>query len=597
MNKVPAQRLWQTAEYDETIAAEIAGKLGVPRPLAAAMASRGFTSAPEAESFLSPRLSTLSDPLSLPGVPCAIERISAALRGGERIAVYGDYDVDGVAGTALLTTVLRHLGGQVTPFLPRRLEEGYGLTPAALGRCLRENAPSLVVTVDCGTSATEALEMAARAGVDVVVTDHHEATGSTAPVRSLINPTLGDDEGTAHLAGVGVVFKLCHGLLKERTALVGRAQEPDLDLRHWLDVVALGTVADVVPLLGENRTMVRHGLDRFSQTTSVGLRALMNSTRMNGPVDCYDLGFVLGPRINAAGRMGSADSALELLLTSDPARARRLAGILDSANRDRRLVEEGINQEAVAELDGTFDEQNDFGLVVARSGWHPGTVGIVAGRLCRRYQRPAVVIALDQAGTGRGSCRSMHEVDLIDVLRECSKHLVSFGGHRMAAGLVVKAASVPEFRNAFRDACRRRLHGRDLRPAQRVDAWVRLDELDDNLYEGVRSLRPMGLGNPTPIWGVENVRVIGQPRVVGNGHVKMTVACGNTRIDGIAFGMAGRTVPTGTMSLLFQLQENTYLARRTLQLNIKDWCSDGMGSDGVARRSPAMVPDEPSTGG
>jgi len=565
-----AGKQWRSSKTDAASARTLARVLDVSHPLAMALVSRGFQDPDKAKHFLNPRLSDLCDPFSLPGMSEAVDRIRLAISKGQRIAVYGDYDADGVTGTVLAVSVLRALGADVCPFLPCRLTDGYGLTVGPLDRCLKSLDPELVITVDCGTGAVEAVEMAGKRGVDVIVTDHHEPGGAAAPAVAVVNCRICDIEDTKPLAGVGVVFKLCHALVKDGL----NRQKPEvsgIDLRDHLDLVAIGTVADVVPLLGENRILVRHGLARLNRAGSPGLAALKGVVRITSDIDCYHIGFILGPRLNAAGRLGSADAAMELLMTENPDRAQKLAGELDGKNRERREIEERIASEAEEEIDSYFDEDRDFGLVAARAGWHVGTIGIVASRLCSKYRRPTALIAVDETGQGRGSCRSIEEANIVEVLKECSDLLESFGGHKMAAGLAVRAEKVDAFRERFNAVCASKIEGRDVRAVQNIDAWITLGQADQRLCEEIRRLSPFGVGNPTPVWGVREVRLAGRPRVVGKDHLKMVVVSGGTQMDAIAFGMAGREVSEGAMDILFHLQENSYMGRTKLQLNVKDF--------------------------
>lgn len=574
-----SQKHWKTVEVDEALADNLARELDVPRPIAVVLVGRGLGEPEKAEQFLNPRLSDLSDPFILPGMTDAVKHIWDAILDRRKIAIYGDYDADGITGTALLVSVLQTFGGCVDTFLPSRLLDGYGLTVGALSRCIEIHKPDLIITVDCGTGSIEAVEAAGRAGVDVIVTDHHEISGACAPALAVVNPKLGDNENTMALAGVGTVFKLCHALIKY--GLEKQRQEvADIDLRNWLDLVAIGTVADIVPLLCENRILVRHGLalingsdqkDIQAGSRRAGLKALIQVARIQTRIDCYHLGFIIGPRLNAAGRLGSAETALELLLTSDPDRARHLAGELDAANSERKRIEEAIVTEAVREIDDYFDEDRNFGLVAGRKGWHVGTIGIVAAKLCSRYRRPAAVIAFDEHGHGRGSCRSIESVNIVDVLRECADLLVSSGGHEMAAGLAMESGKLDAFRSRFNELCAAKLDGRDLRQVRNVDSWITLGEADERLFTAIQKLKPLGMGNPTPTWGVSNVRLVGRPRKVGKDHLKMIVASGGSQLDAIAFGMAEREVPEGPMDILFYLQENTYMGRQSLQLNVKDF--------------------------
>jgi single-stranded-DNA-specific exonuclease len=567
----PSPRQWKTVKADAARTDALAREMSLPPPVASLLVARGLADAAAASRFLNPRLSDLSDPFLVPGMDAAVQRLVAALRAGERIAVFGDYDADGITATALYVTVLRRLGGRAVAFLPNRVTDGYGLSAATVERCLAAHNPGVLLTADCGTGAGDAVRRAAEAGVDTIVTDHHEPGPGVTSARAVVNPKLGAPPGMGDLAGVGVAFKLCHGLVKRcREEGVGAAA--DVDLRDWLDWVALGTVADVVPLTGENRILVRHGLARLNATPCVGLRRLIEVAGIKGPLECGHIGFALGPRLNAAGRMASADPALELLLTEDAGRAGALAVELDQANRERKDTEEAIARAAVEEIDSAFDGGRDFAIVVGRDDWHVGTVGIVASRLVQRYGRPAVVVGFDSGtGQGRGSCRSISNLDIVAALGECADLLLGFGGHKMAAGLTMEAAKLDLFRERFGRVCARRLRGLDLRPTQDIDGWIGLGDADTAFVEAVDRLRPFGIGNPTPVWGVEGVTVRGSPRIVGRNHLRMTVAAGGKAMPAIGFGLGERPLPGGAMDLAFELRLNTFGGYCAPELHVRDF--------------------------
>jgi len=571
---LPAEAFrWRTVDADQGVAERLAERVGVPRAVGVSLVGRGLTNESAAGRFLNPRLSDLSDPFAMNGLRRAVEHIWSAVESGKRVVVYGDYDADGVTSAALLVLVLGRLGaGVCSVFLPNRLTEGYGFSVEGVHRCLREHAPELIVTADCGCTAVEAVAVAREAGVDVVVTDHHELADEAPACAALVNPKLDGDDAVLPLAGVGVVFKLCHGLVKygmERD----RCRVGDIDLRQWLDLVAVGTVADVVPLVGENRILVRHGLNALHETGCVGLRALSRAAGVRGRVDCYHVGFVLGPRMNAAGRLGSAEKALALLLTEDRSRAAELAAYLDRANEERRRIEADILLEARNQVSAYFDPAGDFGLVAGGDGWHEGVTGIVAARLSNEYYRPSVVVAFDDDGRGRGSCRSVEGVDLVEVLEGCGDLLEAFGGHKAAAGLSIRKVRYEEFRRRFNDVCAEKMGGRDVVPALDIDAWITLGEADQGLLEGIRQLRPFGTGNTCPIWGVRGVKMVGGARRVGKQkeHLKFLVGSGASQREAIAFGMGNREVPATGLDVAFSLEENEYMNRRTLQLNVKDF--------------------------
>lgn len=561
---------WETVPADEEAARRLASEVHLPVAVARVLVSRGYGDFAAADRFLAPRLSELGDPFALPNLRAAVDRIWIAVDRGERMTIFGDYDVDGISSTSLLLRVLSRIGGQVSAFLPDRESEGYGFTEAALERCLSENSPALIITVDCGTNSAETVNAARERNVDVIVTDHHEVTAQPAPAVALVNPKLGDETALHLLAGVGVAFKLCHGLIK-----VAREEErngaSDVDLKEYLDLVALGTVADIVPLLGENRTFARHGLTRINQRTNAGLKGLIDVAGIKGPVEAYHVGFMIGPRLNAAGRMGRALASLELLTTDDPQRVGVLSAELDEANRERQNVERTIVAEAIEEIDGFFEPDKHFGIVVARRGWHMGVVGIVASRLASRYRRPTVVIAIDDEGEGRGSCRSIKPFDMVEGLQACAQHLLRHGGHAMAAGLSIRESALEAFRDAFNGVCREALADEDLRAVVHVDGWLNPAQADRELCESLTRLTPFGESNPQPVWGLREVRIVGEPRTVGTNHLKMTLASGGSQWDSIAFGMADREIPDGAMDVVFYLEKNNFMGRDSLQLNIRDF--------------------------
>jgi single-stranded-DNA-specific exonuclease len=515
---------WSCAPYDVTLAERLAAGLGVSRPVGAILARRGFADLEQARRFLD--ADERHEPLSLPGVAAASELIRSHLRRGTRIAVFGDYDVDGVCSTAILLRTLRALGADPAWELPSRFDEGYGLSTGAVER-LAERGVGLLVTVDCGISAVEQVAAARAAGLDVVVSDHH-LPGEQLPDCVVVHPALGD-YGCPELCAAGVVLKLCEAL----DAPVAAEQ---------LDLAALATVCDLVPLRGENRRIVREGLLAIARTRKPGLRALMSVAAVE-PAELteHSLGFRLGPRINAAGRMRRADAALELLLTEDGARAAEVARELDLLNGDRRQAETSILFAAGA---ACAPQASQGAIVVAGEDWHPGVVGIVASRLVERWRRPCVVIALDGEGGGRGSGRSISAYDLHEGLSACATHLTRFGGHRMAAGVELAAEAVEPFRAALAAHAGAALVPEDLIPVERVDAVVPGGLLGLGLAEELESLRPFGIGNAQPTLLVpaarfQNVAGMGEEKE----HSRFTlVTAGGARSRGVAFGSPPKTL-------------------------------------------------------
>lgn len=569
---VRSEKRWMMADSDPQVAEDIARIHGFSRAMSQALVARGLVDHEEIEKFLQPRLADLTDPFALPGMKTAVDLILSHIEQESSILVYGDYDVDGVTATALMIQVLSGLGAVAIPFLPHRIEDGYGLGVETLHRCIENYHPNLIITVDCGTSSVEAVREAARLGIDVIVTDHHEpAAEGVAEACAIVNPKLGGGpEDIRMLAGVGVAFKVCHGLVKAARQRKMEAAEK-LDLKTFMELVAVGTVADIVPLLKENRILVYHGLMLLNRTQSVGLRTLIDAAGICGPVDTYHIGFIIGPRINAAGRLGNAEAALELVLTEQEPRARILAQQLDDSSRKRQEIEDKIVQEACGDLDQRFDPEKDFGLVVAHPNWHAGVIGIVASRIASRYNRPVVVIGMDDDGVGRGSCRSVPGFDLLRHLQQCSPMLRRYGGHAMAAGLEVDHSRIGEFSARFNEVCAATLSQVDQRRQLLVDAWISPGDIGDPLYHDQNRLRPFGHSNPLPVWAVRNVTPLFAPRVIGGKHLKIIFNMAGRQREAIGFGMGDRPVPEGPLDIAFNLILNHYNGQEYLQLHLQDF--------------------------
>jgi len=562
--------LWKAVTVDQNRAMSLQKEVGLPLPVVMALIGRGFDDCAAIKQYLNPRLSEMSDPFLLPDMMKAVDRIWRAIRDKENILVHGDFDADGVTSTALMLKVIRGLGGSVSAFLPNRVVDGYGLSRKSLERCLSGGRIDLIITVDCGTNALPALQYAASCGVDVVVTDHHEISGPSEPSIAVVNPKAGHNPAVSPLAGVGVAFKVCHALVKYGNSQGSKICSA-IDLRAYLDIVATGTVADVVPLTGENRIIVKHGLGVMNKSPNQGLKALITEAGLKAAVDSYHIGFILGPRLNAPGRMGSAEPALELLMDESDERVSALARQLDGINYARKKEEQLIVDEAVAEIDQSFNESNSFGLVTGKRGWHIGIIGIVASSLCGKYGCPAAVIGFNEQGIGRGSCRSVDALDVVEVLRGCSDLLLNYGGHRMAAGFSIEERNLDDFKHRFNCLCGDILGETASDKVKHFDAWLDLRAIDRPLIEAVNMLKPFGLGNPAPVWGARDLDVVGEPRIVGERHLKFTVASGGSQMEAIAFNMGLRNIPRGKIDVLFSLQENTYQGGRTLQLNVKDF--------------------------
>lgn len=559
---------------DPAVVDDLTAALRLPPAVCAVLAARGHVDAEEAKRFLRPLLEQLHDPAVLADGPRAARRIARAVAEGETIFVHGDYDVDGICATALYTRFLRGHGATVVPFVPHRLRDGYDFATAGL-EAARASGATLILTADCGTVARETVAQARSLGMDVVVTDHHTVGPDAAEATALVNPQRPDcpypEKG---LCGAGVAFKVC--------TLVAGELGSDLEGLHaLLDLVALATVADLVPLRGENRILVRFGLRRFAHTRVRGVAALLASAGVDaGGVTAGQLGFVVAPRINAAGRVGESADALRLLLTEDPEEAATLARSLEELNRVRKDEDRRTLDEALEQLERDYDPQGDFGVVLASEGWHPGVIGIVASRVVERIHRPTVLVALD-GDHGRGSARSIPGFHLYEALLACRTHLGRFGGHRQAAGMDVARRALPAFRAAFNAEARLRLGEDDLQPLLRPDLELPVEAVDLDFVHWLEYLGPHGMGNPRPVFLARGVELEG-PRRVGDTHLKVSLTSGRSRLDAIGFGLAERfppeALPPGRYDALVKVERNEWRGVARPQAQIMDLRAAGEGS-------------------
>ncbi len=498
----------------ETDIPDLARTLGVPPLVARLLWLRDIRSEPRARRFLSPRLADLSPPEGLPDLDKATERLARALQAGERIAICGDYDVDGMTGTALLVRFFQMAGADVTWSIPDRMKDGYGLSVRAIER-LAESGVTVAVTVDNGSTALEPIQRAVELGMDVIVTDHHLPGGELPPAYAMVNPQMpGGSADARNLCGCGLGFKLAWAVADR---VRGRVDPGKLKafLRDAMGLVALATVCDVVPLVGENRVLVATGLAALRRSPHPGIQALLEACQLGAlPLTTEDVGFKIGPRLNAAGRLCRPELVIDLLTLEDPVRCKDIARQLDEANKERQMVEKGVLAEADEQADALLREHDRSALVLWGEGWHVGVVGIVAARMVDKYQRPAAVIGFTD-GRGRGSCRTPAAVNVHMALGEASDHLESYGGHAMAAGMDIKIEKAPAFRSAFEDAVTRQREGAAPTRMLEIDADSLVDEWDLDTIYAVRRMAPFGKDNPEPLFVVRGAKVAGKPRLMG----------------------------------------------------------------------------------
>jgi single-stranded-DNA-specific exonuclease len=522
---------------------------------------KGFGTADEVQAFLRPRLKSLSDPFLLPNMEAAVARIFAALDRHERIVLFGDYDVDGVTSLALLAETLRAYGVSPDLFLPLRMEEGYGLSRESVERCIEQFHPQLLIALDCGTSSTAEIVDLRKRGVEVIVLDHHEPKSTIPECAAIVNPKIDPKSPFHYLGSVGIVFKLCHALLKTRPV--------DFDLKSKLDLVALGTVADIVPLRGENRTLVQRGAIEIARSTRPGLKKLIEVSGVKPPIFTEDIGYRLGPRLNAAGRLSTAEQSLRLLLTQDEAEAKELAEFLDKQNRERQEVEKQILAAAEEKIAKEFDSKRDAAIVVFAPGWHPGVLGIVASRIAHRYHRPAIVIGIDENGVGKGSGRSIEGFNLVQALTRCADKIDKYGGHEMAAGLTIQEKNLELFAEQFRQTARDVLSDEDLQPRLRLDHEISFSELNFDFLGWHEMLQPFGNGNPQPLFFAREVESVAAPRVVGEKHLQLRLRQRNYHQRAIFFGAAVDALPPPPWDIAFRIRQDEFEGETRLEMRVE----------------------------
>jgi single-stranded-DNA-specific exonuclease len=563
---------WSLAPPQPLLAGQLASALKISPLLAQCLLNRGFSEPAAIGDFLQPRLKQLADPFLLPNMKAAVDRLFQARERREPLVIFGDYDVDGVTSTALLTETLRALGWTVNYYLPHRLEEGYGLSRDGVENCLNKFPVPLLLAVDCGSTAVGPIAWLREKGVDVLVLDHHQVSSPAPAAVALVNPQLSDPPTFRELCSAGLAFKLAHALVKRGREL-GLAEAANFDVRPFLDLVALGTIADLVPLTGENRILAAMGLERLHVTTRPGLVALKKVAQVNGPPGTYEVGFQLAPRLNAAGRLETAEEALHLLMAPDLATAEPIARNLDLRNRERQKIERGIADEAIGALQARFNPQTDFVIVEGQLLWHVGVVGIVASRVLQKFYRPTIIIGGD--GTEwRGSGRSIGGFDLAAALRECDDLLVRHGGHAMAAGLTIESKNLDTFRTRLNELARRSLKPEELQPSLRLDAELALREVALECLGELDRLKPIGQGNPGLQFVARNLTQSRPLQRLGatKQHVKMWVTDGAITHEAVWWGAGGEAaLPVGRFDLAFTPQINEFNGRRAVQLKVLDW--------------------------
>ncbi len=556
------KRIWKVSPGDANLSNHLSGELNISPFTAQLLINRGVRKKEEGESFLGGKLSSLSDPFLMKDMGPAVERIRQAEKKRGKILIYGDYDADGLTATALLYRTLQARGNRVSYYIPSRLGEGYGLHKGAL-KWAKEEEVDLIITVDCGINSFEEVNYARQLGLDIIITDHHNPFNRLPPTL-VINPKRPDcSYPDKNLAGVGVAFKLAQAL-----------EEGKEDTFENLDLVALGTIADVVPLRGENRIMVRYGLKKLNNPQKAGLRALAHTARIGKrEINANDVAFRLAPRINASGRLGEAGTALELLLTDLEEEAEELASILEKKNRERQKIGNSILGEIEEMMEKEFDPEQNPVIVLASPKWHSGVIGVAASRLADTYYRPAVLIALDK-GRGRGSARSIEEFHIFRALTKCDDLLISYGGHRQAAGFHIEEEKIGQFREEVNRIAREELLEENLIPKLEIEGEIGLEEITLDLIGELESLAPYGKGNPQPLLASRDLKLRGFPQVRGNNHLKIYVEGNGVVREVMGYRMAGlkKELDSGveSLDLAFHVTVNEWQGERNPQLLLRD---------------------------
>ena len=550
--------IWKIKEVNQDLESKLSKELGVSRILSRLLINRGITTKNKAEKFLHPSLDNLIDPFLLPGIKKAVERIRKAKEKKEKILIYGDYDVDGITAVCLCLIVLKELGLNVDFHIPERLTEGYGLSKEAIRLAQAENV-NLIITVDCGITNSEEVLFARGLGIDIIITDHHLPEDGKKPESLVtIDPMVGRcPEELKHLAGVGVAYKLMQALTND-------------NLNQHLDLVALGTIADLVPLTGENRIFAKEGLKTIKEAKKEGIKELLNVSKLTDKeINSYHIGFLLGPRINAAGRVASAKKAVELLLTKSSEKANTIAQELDRQNQERRKIQKKIFEEACALIKKEKMDSN-YSIVLVREGWHPGVAGIVASKVVEKFYRPTIILCLEK-GIAKGSGRSIENFHLFHAVKKCKDLLLSCGGHKLAIGLTLKAENVPQFKKRLEEEAKKSLSEDDFRKKINIDSLLSFSEISHSFLDDLKKLAPFGRGNSRPVFASQNLKV-GKFLRKNSQHLFCWLVEKGSYLEAAGFGMA-KTINLSqddVVDIAYYPQINDWQGMNRIQLNLKD---------------------------
>jgi len=554
-------------EYPHEVVDELKRQLLAPELIVQLLLNRGLRTIDQVQAFLNPSTANLHDPFLMKDMERAVDRVIRALRNKEQIYLFGDYDVDGITAVSMLYLFLKDLGGDVHYYIPDRQIEGYGLSAGGVERIAAAGG-QLIISVDCGINSIDEAKLARELGVDIIISDHHEQ-GSTLPdAIAVLDPKREDCQYPfKDLAGVGVAYKLAQGITQHM------GMDPHY-LEKYIDLAAIGSAADIVPLIDENRVFVKEGLLKINSNLEVGIQALIDVAGLRmGKMDVGQIVFGMAPRLNAVGRLGDAMRAVELLITRSASQANLLAKELESENRRRKEIDNVTLDQAMEEIDSTYDPEVDRAIVLMREKWHPGVIGIVASRIIEKFYRPTIMITIEN-GIGKGSARSIPGFDIYDALKKCEDLLMQFGGHKYAAGLSIKAESFSEFRRRFNEVARGMIAEEDLIPKIAIEAVVRLDDITSQIVKHLRNFAPFGPKNTRPLFVSYGVEVVGTPRIVGTNHLKFRARQNGEVFDCIGFNMGEfltrLEMGSRVIDMVYVVEENEWNDRKTVQLRIRD---------------------------
>ena len=563
---------WNLAPSQPLLTGQLIRELPLSPLLAQCLVNRGVVTKEEVSDFLKPKLKLLADPFLIPNMEVAVERLWKARSNNERLLIYGDYDADGITSTGLLVEALTKLGWDVQAYLPGRFDDGYGLSPISVEKCLGQYKINLLLAVDCGSTSNEAIDCLNNNNVDVIVLDHHQLSNPAPNPVAMVNPQLNNNyPNFQELCSVGLAFKLIHAIVK-RGRQEGLQKERDLDLKQFLDLVAIGTVADLVPLVGENRKLLRFGLEQLSETTRPGLVALKKIVNIKSPVSVFNVGFNLGPRINAAGRMENPATALNLLLSKDTYSAEINAKKLDDFNLKRQKIERDISNKAIENIQNTFNPEKDLVIVEGDKEWHLGVIGIVASRVMRKFYRPTFILAKDGDGW-KGSARSIEGFDLAEAMRDCDDLLNDHGGHAMAAGVSVKPGQLDAFRERINEIAKKTISSEMFQAPLKLDAETNLSEMTLVRLKEMQQIEPTGQGNPEIQLLIPKLTMSSSIHRMGKEkqHVKFWANDERDSCEVIAWNLKPEDEPKGVFDLAVVPQVNNFNGHLSVQLKLIDW--------------------------